>query len=254
MGNLPCCNPEEPTKDSALIIPGSSSDGSNVHQRHLAGDDHLLKSAQALHAPQGNGGIAGTKNASSNIISSNNNAANAFELEEQQRALYQEQERLERIVNDVGQDMVHVNGGVSVRGVNGMGGGYYDANYAADVWQALVPTSGRNGGGLIARCRDADVQLNKIPKGALENADQIVDVLSQGLQQQQNMIWNDDVVRLLDNLMTGNDDDLKRSGAGSIVRTRNGKMDVSVDVLADRFLASVFQEEGFEGISIVENV
>jgi hypothetical protein len=85
--------------------------------------------------------------------------ANKIAMEERQRALLQEKERLQRIVNDASLNMVHVNGS-NMRGMNA----YYDPGYAADVWQDLIPggvgssntitgnVKGRSSGGLIAKC------------------------------------------------------------------------------------------------------
>lgn len=157
--------------------------------------------------------------------------------------------------------MVHVNGNGGGVGVNRGMNGYYDAGYAAEVWQDLIP--GRNGGGLISRCQDLDLDLNNVPRGCLDGGN-VLDVLSQGQGQGQGqggsmVVWNDDVVRLLGDLIADGAGSGSRSGGGAVTATTAGNegMEMLVDDLAERFLASVFQEGGFQGVGvgpIVENV
>ncbi len=205
MGNLPCCNPEEAHKPSALSpadisrgtydAPGFSNPPHNQHPNYNTDPKAL--------------GIPGSDpNQPHNIASNDPNAdhVNSIQLEEQQRALLQEQERLERIVNDAGRHMVHVNGGTGLRGgSNGMIiGGYYDANYAAEVWQHLIPGSGRGGGGLTARCRDFEDKVNPtltvlkhIPKGALMDGEHVMEVMKSNSEQMELLMKDDRAERFL---------------------------------------------------------
>eukprot|EP00557_Chaetoceros_sp_GSL56_P006596 CAMPEP_0176487792 /NCGR_PEP_ID=MMETSP0200_2-20121128/6340_1 /TAXON_ID=947934 /ORGANISM="Chaetoceros sp., Strain GSL56" /LENGTH=307 /DNA_ID=CAMNT_0017884683 /DNA_START=124 /DNA_END=1047 /DNA_ORIENTATION=- len=276
-------------------------------------------------------------------------------LEQQQRALLQkEQERLERIVNDAGWAMVHVNGtaggistssssggigggiGFSGGGIGGGGGGgggsnmknvlmgnggsggggnistttramgYYDANYAAEVWQDLLP--GRNGGGLIAMCQnEMDLKQDKqqtqkqqeqqeqqhhqqqqqqshaslwktVPKGAFLDSSQILESLNHygTLGGGRMQLWTDESVRLLNELIVADATNrythaslsssslpLQMSssfnnGDASMTSTAMNEgesMERLVDDLAEKFLASVFQEGRLDGLApIVENV
>lgn len=159
MGNLPCCNPEEPHKPGALFTSSSSSNN-DIHQQGIGQDG---KSSYLNGNPISSGGFSqfdglGADEGGSNARNNTTNTTNAntmaldrnqMGLEERQKALYQEKERLERIVNDASLTMVHVNGS-SIRGMNA----YYDAGYAADVWQKLLPSSagGAKGGGLVGKC------------------------------------------------------------------------------------------------------
>ena len=345
MGNLPCCDANEQSKPNALSAPSSSS-----HQHH-----NYPNNGQHNH----NDPFASTTDASGGIITGihpslnqhqhgigigighphhlnpNNltSKSDKFQLEEQQRALHQEQERLARIVNDANQNMVPLNGssssgihghsGHSLGSVSGsgsggnlggssgrndsskmrMGVGYYDANYAAEVWQDLIP--GRNnGGGLIHRCQafmtdsnsGANANNNDVAvdeeshlefprvKGALKN-EHMVDALAFMPQMQQNghedgqgLVWNEDAVQLLNeliyvnansnvNAVAGSNGNGNGNGNGNSNTSGNGTgaatgtlranegMEMLVDDLAERFLAIVFQEQrGFQGLPIVENV
>lgn len=229
MGNLPCCGSEERQKESAFSIPRA-----NANNKSLSPD--------LLHHNISNSAINKSSTSPPPISSSNaaNNPNNAFQIEERQRALHQEHERLERIVNDAGQDMVHVNGGgMRTSGMNG----YYDAGYASEMWQDLIP--GRSGG-LIQRCEDVDVALKKLPNS--EGDLDVVDILSQTVIGNSN-VWNDDVIKCLEEFVS--------SGGAASSSMGNGGLEMVLDDLAERFLASVFQKEGFQAVGvgpIVENV
>lgn len=168
MGNLfPCCNPEEPHKPTAFSASSKNHSNQGVYPTGSDG-----KSSSLLN--QNN--ASSTLSSSSALLDANNNNnlllseestgaqddANKIAMEERQRALLQEKERLQRIVNDASLNMVHVNGS-NMRGMNA----YYDPGYAADVWQDLIPggvsgggssnssagnVKGRSSGGLIAKC------------------------------------------------------------------------------------------------------
>lgn len=346
MGNLPCCNANEEQKPTAFSTHSSSAKNKN----------NALADGQQLVSPLLSNGKAQTLSQTSDHNLSNYNSsspaenAEKYQLLEQQRALLQkEQERLERIVNDAGWAMVHVNGtagGISsTSSVGGMGMsaaaaggsnmnssilmghstagggnastttramGYYDANYAAEVWQDLIP--GRNGGGLIAMCQkemDSKQQQQQqqklkkeentraslwktVPKGAWMDNSQILENLnhygsSNGDIRRQ--LWNEESVRLLNELIVA-DNTSKRpfsfagdfsisspsspssssallngaSGVSSSSAANHGTMPTTtmnegesmerlVDDLAEKFLASVFQEGRLDGLApIVENV
>lgn len=168
-----------------------------------------------------------------------------------------------------------------------MGVGYYDANYAAEVWQDLIP--GRNnGGGLIHRCQafmtdsntganananananddttavDAESHL-EFPKvkGGMNNEDMVDALAFMPQTQQENghedghgLVWNEDAVKLLNELIYVNAGSNAASGAATGTLRANEGMEMLVDDLAERFLATVFSEQrGFQGLPIVENV
>jgi hypothetical protein len=275
MGNLPCCGANEKSKPNALL---SNRNPSNSLLHNINTSTNINNNINNIinnSSFAGGGGAGDISSPYGHLQSSitpppnNQNPSDKFQLEEQQRALHQEQERLARIVNDANQHMVPLTGTGSGGRPGGQpssrGVGYYDANYAAEVWQDLIP--GRNnGGGLIARCqtfakkedpsssstgeKDMDgssLGYKKVPRGGLESVN-VVDSLAQQ-QEESVMMWNDEEVRLLNELIVGDG-----SGSGTVaLRTKEG-MDMLVDDLAERFLATVFQERGFQGAPIVENV
>jgi hypothetical protein len=187
--------------------------------------------------------------------------------------------------------------------------GYYDANYAAEVWQDLIP--GRNGGGLIAMCqKEIDSKQEQqqqqqqqetskqktntraslwktVPKGVWMDSSDILERLNNhgSLNGGRSQLWNEESVRLLNELIvtdTSNKRPLSSFGtnfspASSSSVLLNGSSGVSssanhgslttatmnegesmerlVDDLAEKFLASVFQEGRLDGLApIVENV
>lgn len=171
-----------------------------------------------------------------------------FQYEERQRALLREQERLERIVNDAGQDMVPVNG-VGMRGVGDSAYGYYDGADIKGFWKHLIPS--RNNGGLTQRCEDIDIEkLKTFPNsddGITRTNVDIADILSQSMLEG---VWDKDAVKRLDELI----------GAGTAttrVTVGNDGMRMLLDDLAMRFLGSVFKQDGFQAAGlrpIVENI
>lgn len=304
MGNLPCCGANEQSKPKSLSAPSHFSSNNN-------NSNDIYPST--LDAPGITGTHASLSNHNNNLSSNHNSNHNQhhlnpnnvtsesdkFQLEEQQRALHQEQERLARIVNDANQNMVPLTGSSST-GMHGgrtdhtkmrMGVGYYDANYAAEVWQDLIPGRNNvNGGGLIHRCQafmkdpnsnvngangnnnmdagDAESHL-EFPKvkGGMSN-EHMVDALAFMPQTQQDnghgheyaLDWNEDAVKMLNELIYAgsNSNTASSSGTGAVtvaLRANEG-MEMLVDDLAERFLATVFQEQrGFlQGLPIVENV
>lgn len=163
MGNiLPCCNPEESHKPTAFSASSSknndnqglySTGGSFLHHNNLSS---TISSSSALLDASNNNLLLSEET----VVAQDDE--NKIAMEERQRALLQEKERLQRIVNDASLNMVHVNGS-NMRGMNA----YYDPGYAADVWQDLIPggvvsggssstitgnVKGRSSGGLIAKC------------------------------------------------------------------------------------------------------
>jgi len=227
MGNLPCCNPEEAHKTSALsstnnpkgAYVGTGHSNALHNQHHNFPSDHQKSSGIPGSDPHSNQ----LHNSSNNANDPNASHVNSIQFEEQQRALLQEQERLERIVNDAGRDMVHVNGGIGLRGgANGMviGGGYYDANYAAEVWQHLIPGTGRGGGGLTARCRDFEDEvdpsltvLNHVPKGALRDGQHVLEVMRSNGEEMELLMKDDQAERFLASVFQ-EEDGFQDFGAG----------------------------------------
>mmetsp|Transcript_2766 Transcript_2766/g.3914 ORF Transcript_2766/g.3914 Transcript_2766/m.3914 type:complete len:283 (-) Transcript_2766:234-1082(-) len=281
MGNLiPCCGSEEGQKESALsMLPhAANSNGANGNNTLGVSPDRLHHNHNHNHNLNlnHNGGIHNNSSASSppplsssnNNNNNNNNSANnpnnAFQIEERQRALHQEHERLERIVNDAGQDMVHVNHGhgAGMRTSSGING-YYDAGYASEMWQDLIP--GRSGG-LIQRCEDIDaataLSLKKLPKSMNDgngngNMD-VLDILSQSVIGNGNSnVWNDDVIKCLEEFVSAGGASSASSMSMGNMSMGNGGLEMVLDDLAERFLAGVFQKEGFQTVGvgpIVENV
>ncbi len=89
-----------------------------------------------------------------------------------------------------------------------------------------------------------------------------------GHEDGQGLVWNEDAVQLLNELIyvnansnvnavagsNGNGDGNGTGAATGTLRANEG-MEMLVDDLAERFLAIVFQEQrGFQGLPIVENV
>lgn len=257
MGNLLCCDPEEPNKPRAFTDNNgnyqtnnyeNAADNLGSHQNFSS--DHLRSVGSASQTPHNQTGTTGQDANSTN--NANNANTNSIQFEEQQRALLQErlERRLERIVNDAGRGMIHISGGVAARAagsssaggmvmgssMGGRGGYYYDKNYAEKVWDHLMGTGrGGAGGGLKARCqefgndavaKEAKVVLGSVPKGALRDGQDVMEVMRGGgetAREQLELLMKDD--------------------------------------RAENFLASVFQEEGgFQnfaagsGLPIVEYV
>ena len=179
MGNLPCCNPEEPHKPTAFSS-SSNKNSSNQGFYSTSGIDGKSSSFQnnASNLSSSNALQDATTTSDTNHILSEQHStalddANKIAMEERQRALLQEKERLQRIVNDASLNMVHVNGS-NMRGMNA----YYDPGYAADVWEDLIPGGGTGGGGstnsssgrsssggLIAKCGQiVPIQVHSVLK------------------------------------------------------------------------------------------
>ncbi len=304
MGNLPCCNAEERTKESALQIPGDpngsqtdpliSAEG-HRNNSHGALSSNAKKSSSPQPPTSGNGG-----GGAGGVPIDPSDPNSLLQLEERQRALHQEQERLERIVNNAGRDMVNVNGGgagglasmssagmLNKKGGAGSGGaagsnmmmhmnGYYDAGYASEMWHCLIPSRTSNGpGGLIPKCEgimeeakidygSSGAVLRKVPNSCIVEVrdnlhhQEVVDVLSRGLPDNQ-CTWNEEVVRALEQSIL-DADGKDPSASGAVVTMGNDGMEMVLDDLAERFLASVFREGGSVraggvGVApIVENV
>ncbi|GFH57669.1 hypothetical protein CTEN210_14145 [Chaetoceros tenuissimus] len=273
MGNI-CCGESEEQKPSALT---------SIHEKgNILTDQTNLPNSIAPPPPSGN---AVANNISNVPSDSSQLEADKLRLEEQQKALHEEQERLARIVNDAGHDMVSVNGGVSgnLSGRNSialggqnpnMGGmygasrgvGYYDQNYATEVWQDLIP-SRNNTGGLVARCEQEEenmkasglisehpFQLNQTPTGGLDSDESVLEaLLGNGLnvERHYSLLWSEESVKQLNELITdGQDGD----NGDNLLLQANESMDLLMDSLAEKFLAKIFQENIFQSSPIVENV
>ena len=209
MGN--CCSAEEDKKKSAFSGFDKASSGEYTDESTKFGNNRLQfpSNSKSSNIPgeSGYGSLhPNQQQNSSNNANDPNSHVDSIQLEEQQRALQQEQERLERIVNDAGRHMVHVNGGVGMRSggmANGMG--YYDANYAAEVWQYLIPGTARGGGGLIARCREFEVRqkssdsisLQHIPKGGLRDGQHVLEALRSNRKEMELLVADDRVEQFL---------------------------------------------------------
>ena len=255
MGNLlqSCTDPKgERSKSSAF---DSTDDRTGASTPGVSDDIHPSQKSspqtpgsKAIGAPNGNSDA-------NTFIEKQNAQAEA----ERQRALREEQARLELIVSTAGRDMValHGRGGggsansLSALGSHGGGGSgmaYYDAGYAASVAQELLQ-SGGGGGGLHALFMEMELDAasdeeksstktllrmvqGRIPNSCVADGMNAVEVLSQRI-------------------------DLREALAGSGNSGVGNDIDFFLEDVAESFLASVLSTKGrlFQGLApIVENL